>query len=210
MQAITLDTALEQIAIYLEVDAQQLKVYAEEDQIGGFAFNDIPMKNQRWPIGSIWEPEGKVLYVLIRYFKPKIIVEVGTYYGCSTAHLVTACARNDKGLVYCVDIDFEKMELDPLFAKYVQRIETDALQWIPDFDIDFLFEDGEHCLGFTETIMRNCLPQVRTDGLVLCHDYFHNTVSVYVRSEFDRATKNQAQGVLIEPSDCGLGYFQKR
>jgi hypothetical protein len=77
---------------------EDLKAYfREDDHEGG--------KLRGFPGGSIWEIEGIFLYGLARALRPAVIIETGTYRGCSTRHLRLAVSLNGAGRIYSVDIN---------------------------------------------------------------------------------------------------------
>ncbi len=70
--------------------------------------------------GSVWGVEGQILYALTRILKPNTIVEIGTYFGCSTEYFLYALDKNSKGSIYTVDIaeidvfNGLEFEIDPI------------------------------------------------------------------------------------------------
>ena len=57
------------------------------------------------PSGSVWVMEGKSLFILIRHFKPKRILELGNFKGVSSNHILQAVELNGFGDVTLLDIE---------------------------------------------------------------------------------------------------------
>lgn len=55
----------------------------------------------------------KILYILIRYFKPLIVIETGVAAGISSTIILSALLRNEKGVLNSVDITHKVGELIP-------------------------------------------------------------------------------------------------
>jgi len=204
--SIPFEEAIRQLADYYDIDAQQLLVYAEEDNIGGYAPEPIPQRNRRWPAGCLYEVEGKVLYALTRILQPEVIVEIGSSIGCSTSHLALACLRNGKGTVYAVDPNSRLEDLDPTLLPHIVPVKQDVFLWTPPEKVDFLFEDGSHEPGFTEEALRHFLPFLAPGAAILSHDYHHFRVGEQIAPGFLAALGEDTGSCLITPSECGLGY----
>jgi predicted O-methyltransferase YrrM len=198
-----LEQALTQIAADMGLDAKLLLQFAREDGIGGYgAENGAP----QWPGGSVWEVEGQALYALVRALKPKTIVEVGSLVGCSTSHLALACKKNGRGEVYAVDPAADLSRVDPTLRKHIKPVLEDVFTWEPPEKVDLLFEDGAHEPGFTGGVLDKLRPRLKSGALAICHDYFQRKHGPHVAEEFDQAFGEAARSVLIQPSNCGLGY----
>jgi hypothetical protein len=90
--------------------------------------------------------------------------------------------------------------------KYIRPILEDVFRWDPPENVDLLFEDGAHAPGFTAGVMDKLRPSLRPGSLAICHDYFQRQHGPHVADEFDHAFGEAAHSVLIQPSNCGLGY----
>lgn len=78
--------------------------------------------------------------------------------------------------------------------------------WEPADEVDFLFEDGAHTPGFTKRVLQHLRPRLMPGATILCHDYHHRQFGMHIVQEFTEVFGDQTRGVLIAPSDCGLGY----
>jgi GT2 family glycosyltransferase/tetratricopeptide (TPR) repeat protein len=202
----TMTAAVAQIADDLGLDADELTAFCEEDTLGGYSPGPMAPGQGRWPGGSVWSVEGKILYAVARTVKPKTLVEIGSAVGCSTSHLALACRRNGMGTVYAIDPSLDFSHVDPELQKHIVPIRQDAMTWTPPGTIDMVFEDGPHTPGFTQAILERLRPWLADGAVVLAHDACHALHGSHIREEL-RLTVPEGHGfVLIEPSDCGLGY----
>lgn len=202
---ITLEEAIKDVAEHIEVDADLLQSYVDEDTIGGYN-----PKEGLWPSGSIWEVEGKILYALTRAIKPELVIEVGSNYGCSTSHFLAALDSNGQGKMMALDVSFEKLRVqsERLTAVCGDGI-VSAKKLVSERVVpDILFEDGPHSKEFTRDILSVFLPVMKPGGLIVIHDVDHFIVGEEV-SNGVREALGDFFHFLIYPSDCGLGYFIK-
>ena len=170
--------------------------------------NNIGGYTTGWPVGSLFESEGKKLYDLVIEHKPKVIVEIGTLDGCSTTWLAAAVKENGIGHVYSIDNWQERGDktgiLIPAELKeYITLIKEDALTYTFDKKIDMLFEDGAHTTGFTSTILKRFKSK-----LVVVHDFFHWDCQTTVHDEAISVLGEPAGTLLEAPSDCGLAWWE--
>lgn len=213
MEIYSLEEALIDVAEHLELSMKEMELFMEyrnEDAIGGY---HPDQKKARWPVGSIFAVEGRFIYTLVRHFKPDHVYEIGSFYGCSASHIMAAMVKNKKGKLTCIDVNFSnffcKVATETVPVE-LETLKTSGELFFPPTEFDMLFEDGPHTVDFTETVLRNFLPKLRKGGIALCHDYFHFDAGQNVKPGFDRATLNGAWGYLIEPSDCGIGFYEKQ
>ncbi len=206
MPQITFDAACEQVANSFGLCADDLKAFASEDDIGGYAAGPPSPKSGHWPGGSVWDVEGKLLYSLVRALRPEIIVEVGSAMGCSTSHMARAVSRNGIGKVYAVDPGLDFTHVRPELLEYIEPIRQDALTWTPPGSVGMLFEDGPHTKGFTEAIIERMRPQMAPGAVVVAHDACHWQHGPHISAEVAHGVPDGFGTVLIEPSNCGLGY----
>lgn len=153
-----------------------------------------------WKTGSLFSNEGMRLYNLVRELKPKVIVEVGAWEGCSTSYL--ACGVRDNGFGKVISIDITKgagSQLAEELKHFVEFRCKNALEYVPKEKIDFVFEDGSHLTGFTESIAE----RYKASMVFVSHDYCHRTCFA-VTSEFDKVFGKPDEIFFEPPSDCGL------
>ena len=117
------------------VGLEDFMAYYDESIYGGYPEE---------PAGSVWESEGKSIYVLIRILKPKKILEIGNFLGRSSNHILQAVDVNGFGEVDLLDIQ-ERLEYDKLHSKNFNRILNDSLVHLASpFNYDLIIRDGNH------------------------------------------------------------------
>jgi predicted O-methyltransferase YrrM len=154
---------------------------------------------------------AELLKSLVMTVKPRLIVETGTFIGCSTIKMAEGLQANGFGHIITI-------ENDPLiFAKAKERIKASGLEkWIEcrnessletriDGTIDFLFSDSY--LPIREQEIRRFLPQVDPRGLILIHD-----ASSHFRVVREAALRLEQEGLIstvLLPTPRGLVVAQK-
>jgi len=195
------------IGTQLGLNADVLMRFAEEDKIGGF--NHDP-NTRRWPMGSMWEVEGKALYALIRAMKPRAVLEIGTWVGCSATHILEALAVNGKGRLVSIDTNGQSGDQIPLSLrkrwKLLEGRAEDVIPTVALTDIDLVFEDGPHGLENTAAIL-DAMRKHLAPSLIISHDGAHFLVGANIREAYRRTFGQPPEAILIEPSDCGFAYW---
>jgi predicted O-methyltransferase YrrM len=205
-----LSRTLSKIAIDFNLDADELIAYADEDTETGWDRGEGD-----WPEGSLWQVEGQTLYALIRAIKPKHILELGTWHGCSATHILMAMQANDNGAILdAVDRDTHGISPGNMIPEYLTDPFTfylrDAMEWMTETtnQYDFIFEDTNHTIELTCGLWMASKPRLSPGGFMLSHDALHHAVGNAVRMGI-----KLAGGVpftyITEPSDCGLAIEQK-
>jgi len=183
------------------LDAVAMLKFAIEDCAGGFP--------DRWPGGSIWDWEGRLIHALVRVTGASSILEFGTGHGCATTHLADALRLNGGGIVETVDCLDHHPQIKKDLHQYIHRIHTDGKAWSKELkgNYDLIFEDGPHTSEFTELVLRNSLPRLRFGGFVIVHDVYgpheHNVWPAVL------SVLPDARRLKIGKSYCGLGYWRK-
>lgn len=202
------EDALTRIAKDLKVDPPDLIAYAAEDTVGGY--NVVPWQSS-WPMGSMYEVEGKILYAVIRAMKPEQVVEIGVWHGCSTTHILQALHQNKKGHLTSFDIEGIKGKgPDKALRDRWTFHHQDADYGMKElgFKADLVFEDGYHFRKGTETTLfiaeRWLSPRV-----VMVHDSEHVTVGSGIKEALYAVYGNRWHSVVVPPSDCGIAWRVK-
>ena len=202
----SLSEAIAEITSYLNLDPLKFAQYCEEDNIGGATNTN----SGEWYIGSIYGVEGKILYALTRALHPRIVLEFGTFHGCSTTHFYKALEKNRCGKIVTVDIAPVAGEMEK-YSKRVKQIRAEGIQFAKEWEsppIDIVFEDTAHSAELTREIFKACIPHLRSGGILVAHDTEHFLACKEVRQGFREAV-GDFLSILIEPSDCGLGMWKK-
>ena len=219
-----LTEAVNLIAAQLHCDAKELLAYTAEDNIGGYHWNGALAT---FPAGSIWAVEGVILYALTRYLKPAKVVEIGSWGGCSAAHLALAVKANGVGHVYSVDngseTTFEPGNLLPTELKpYVTLVRANGEDFLAeqeDGSIGLMFEDANHTSGLVALLVSLGLKKCAPGSVIVNHDagrqfaydgngrqVDHANASALGRRVRDGLAEAPAyfRPYLVEPSDCGF------
>lgn len=166
----------EQILEYKKIE-QDLDKYKLPDGTGGVNIGD-----------------RKALFFLIRHFKPRHILEIGTHIGASTLHIALALSQEaykDFHLtsVDLLDVNNEEtkpwLKYDSAFSprqmiadfnleKHVDFINCSSIAFLSDCNqkFDFIFLDGSHSADVVYQEVPLALNLLKKDGVILLHDYF--------------------------------------
>lgn len=204
--SVTLADVLATMANQLGIAPETMQAYADEDTLGGYHTDDALRK---WPMGSLWEVEGKVLYALTRALRPACIVEVGSWLGCSATHLLTALEANGKGKLISIDYDQNAGALIPETLRHRWRfIVAEGAAYISTHKLraNMVYEDAGHGLPDTIAILTAVREHIQP-RLVISHDAMHFLVGSDIRGAWNAVYGAENYNTaLIEPSDCGLAW----
>lgn len=197
------EDAIIQVATDLGIDPVKLLSYASEDQETGW-------DNWKgdWHIGSLWGVEGRILYALIRHYKPALVLELGCFQGCSSKHMLMALVKNRKGKLISID-QYPVPIMDRFSDSECKRWEiiNAPLEDVETaFQADMVFEDLFHTVETTELGLSKALSWGAS--LIVSHDALHEVVGADVRLVWDRLLPGY-HTVLPEPANCGLAYWGK-
>jgi predicted O-methyltransferase YrrM len=175
------------------------------------------------------------LYNLVVDSKPKNVVELGTYYGCSYFAFAQAIKDNSKKLdtvltgvdswegdehtlfygekVYEVFKDLRKQYFNNGRFKSIRGYFKDVVHSFPEESINILLIDGRHNAEDAREDFETYLPKLAKNGLVLFHDIkvAHFTLKDYwsdVSSRYPSHTINNVYGLgILAPK--GILNFNK-
>lgn len=139
---------------------------------------------------SPWQGHRDFGYDLVKYLKPKVIVELGTHYGCS---LFTFCQSIKDNKLDCNVIAIDTWEGDEQAGFYGEEVYSvvnktidkyfpminvelkrmlfdDAVREFSDESIDVLHIDGLHTYEAVSNDFDTWLPKLNKNGIVLFHD----------------------------------------
>ena len=149
--------------------------------------------------GGVNPGDRKAIFFLIRYFKPKAVLEIGTHIGASTINIASAVYYNQlelkiKPTFKTIDIkDVNSINEKP-WLQYgmnkspIEMIENfkfeSFVEFITDTSInyfektketyDFIFLDGDHSAETVYQEIPMALSKLNRGGIILLHDYFPN------------------------------------
>ena len=144
---------------------------------------------------SPWSGHRKYAYDLLTFVKPRLIVELGTHYGCSFFAFLQAIKDFDLNLtVYAIDtwvgdehagfygddvFDLVKETLEKHFkyqnAHLLRKRFDEALDDFEDESIDLIHIDGLHTYEAVKEDFETWLPKLAENGIVLFHDVAPDT-----------------------------------
>lgn len=129
----------------------------------------------KWNKWNIPFEDGKALYHLVKEYKAKNILEIGTSYGHSTIWLAWAAAQNG-GNVLTMEVDHRVMEAARRNFKaagvlpYILQCQTEAQRMIPHLKggFDFVFSDADR--SHYMDIFQKVEPLLSENGVIVTHN----------------------------------------
>lgn len=208
-----IEDAVIDIARNFGFDEQELIQYIYLDTVGGW-----DRDAGRWPVGSIWSVEGRILYAITRALKPDFVLEVGTHHGCSATHFAEAVKANGKGRVIGLDPSGAAGDMiPPALYQYIQIINT---RW-QDMDglfpegVGIVFEDADHSPETTADVWRTAAELLPAGSVIVSHDAMHYVVGAAIREGIQRSGVTGVRYYPVQmgptPSQdlCGLAVWRK-
>lgn len=159
---------------------------------------------------SPWGENREWAYDLVKNRRPKKIVELGSYLGCSTFAFAQACKDNHIPCeIYAIDSwagdensgfyderiyeEFSRaFQENYKFEKlFMMRLMFDqAVEHFPKKDIDILHIDGLHTYEAVKHDFNTWKPKVRKGGIILMHDI---NVEGFGVKDFWKEVKNRCK-----------------
>jgi len=149
--------------------------------------------------GGVNPGDRKAIFFLIRHFKPKSVLEIGTHIGASTVNIASAIINNQtelkiKPTFRTLDIrDVNSVSEKPWLQygtdksplELIKNFEFDSfVEFITDTSFnyfekttetyDFIFLDGDHSAKTVYQEITMALDKLNKGGIILLHDYFPN------------------------------------
>ncbi len=157
-----------------EIEAKEADFTARIDTLrarGARLYPDIRIAADGKVAGAVNIADYKILYLLVRVYKPKVIFEIGTWIGTSAMIMAEAMRANGTGgKIYTCDHN-HYYALDDSYSDIIVPINAfsaEALDQIPeDTKIDFVFADGE----LTFRTISKLKPLLTTEAIIATHDY---------------------------------------
>jgi len=140
--------------------------YLESDHLGG-------RDTGQWSGMSVHEMEGRIIYALVRAYKPKTVLEIGTADGCGATHILQALEHNGSGKLISLDLAQGSGAGIPEHLRHRWTLQIGNSLDAPLPKADFVFEDGAHeyeiCLPTTKRILAEVKPKVLCAHDLLSH-----------------------------------------
>ena len=156
--------------------------------------------------GGVNPGDRKAIFFLIRHFKPRSVLEVGTHIGASTVYIAAALHSSDEleteDHLHFVSVDANSVndpiskpwldhgtESSPLemisrmgCGHFVRFVNSSSLDYMAACEerYDFIFLDGSHAAKAVYQEIPAALELLKTDGLILLHDYFPKLKPLWV------------------------------
>lgn len=190
---------------FFDISKKDFTQYYKESKYGGYPEE---------PSGSMWESEGKSIYVLIRCLKPKKVLEIGNFKGKSSNHILQAVEDNGFGEVHLLDIE-ERIEYDSIHNTDFNRILDDSLNILSNpHGYDLIIQDGDHTYKHVKKEIQLILKNNRCkEYYVWAHDYFmRKPPQCEVGKAWDefKSRYNKFEVFKDSVSDCGFSIAYKK
>lgn len=141
---------------------------------------------------SPWSGHRKFGYDLVAYYQPDVLVELGSFYGCSAFTFMQAV--RDQGLstkIYPIDLweagdDFTKHDYEQDIYSFFMKVKEkefsninvemlkmsfdSANKLFEEKSVDILHIDGSHAYKDVKHDFEVWLPKVKSEGIILFHD----------------------------------------
>ena len=146
-------------------------------------------------------PELLYLRWGVRTFRPRTVVEIGSFNGASTSLMADQLRQLGTGRIYAIDL-FSKSPptsvfgteywkvFDQTMQPYVgwfEKIDSDSKTVPWDRPIDFLFIDGDHSDAGVSADIAKYAPFVHAGGCIFLHDYLDSPeTNSMVKTAVDR------------------------
>lgn len=123
--------------------------------------------------------EAELTYLLVRRFRPAVVLEIAPYYGWSTTWLLQALRDNGSGRLHSYDlVDYSRWTVSPELARerwlFTQGDIRDSVDRLPR-DIGYLFLDAAHTAEFARWYLDALFPRLAPGTLIGVHDVFRGS-----------------------------------
>jgi len=155
----------------------------------------------------------QLLFRLVNYLKPKIILEFGTSLGITTMYLAEG---NPEGLITTMEgslkiTDLAKTNFSKLNYNNISTVVGNFDEILPEIlktkpTLDFVFFDGNHKKEPTLRYFEACLPLKSNESLFVFDDIHW---SEGMENAWDEIKKHQETVVTIDLFFFGLVFFRK-
>jgi predicted O-methyltransferase YrrM len=158
--------------------------------------------------------EGRMLFRLVNFIQPEIMLEIGTSLGISTLYQAKACPNARmitlEGSPKTMEIAADSFRL--LHANHIKQVTGNFDETLPDVlknirSLDYVFFDGNHRKEPTISYFRQCLT-LASDKAVFVFDDIRWSAEMY--EAWQEIIKEPSATVTIDLFSCGLVFFRKR
>ena len=182
---------------------------------------------------------GLVHYSLIRNFRPKRILCVGSMYGFIPYMMARACEENKKGKVDFVDAGFDinkksdnikhsfgqgfwrNVDLQKHFSylldnKYIETFVMTTAEFAKKNKekYDFIYLDGDHTYEGGKLDLKLFWPRLKTDGFLCYHDIHFKKILAGITFGYwkvwEELSISKRFKIEVSNNYSGLGFVQKK
>jgi predicted O-methyltransferase YrrM len=171
--------------------------------------------------------DRRCLYYLVRYFKPRRILEIGTNVGASILHIAIATKQNAISDCALVTVDFVNVNDTNAYWKRgglprsprdniaeigmshcVSFVTSTSLGYFDRTSekFDFIFLDGDHSAATVYQEIPRALDHLAPSGVIILHDFFPNNKPLWrdgsvIPGPFlaVKRLKNEGTGIKVHP-----------
>ncbi len=155
---------------------------------------------------------GKLLYRLVKIYKPDEIIEFGTGLGISTAYLASAAPDTKIISIEASDekIEFAGSELKKLGFSNIQLIRAEFDDLLPELRTEgkksMIFIDGNHNYHATGKYFRHFRDQLNEEGIIIFDDI---NWSKGMGKAWNEICGDERTGISINLFFFGIVFFKK-
>ena len=203
----------------IETLRKQLKKDKSEFEIEDFGAGGQIEKFKKRKISAIAKKSlkapkfARLMFRIIGHFKPKIILDLGTSFGITTAYLATA---NPEATVYsfegCLNTakiagnNFEKLGLKNINIK-TGNIDKTLPELVNDIEkVDFAFFDANHRLKPTMNYFEICLTKTHSKSILIFDDIYW---SDEMQEAWRQIKADDRVGITIDLFFIGIVFLRK-
>jgi len=118
--------------------------------------------------------EGRILMDLVKKYKPKIILEVGTGHGYSTSWIYHG--MDEDAIIWTLDKEVRKhLFTQDKRIKFLEGKLDELMDKIPQ-EIDLIFLDTEHMIYKVVPDIELLVPRIKPGKVIIIHDTEYRTV----------------------------------
>lgn len=164
---------------------------------------------------------GLSLLALVRWYRPGVIVEVGTFRGYSTAWLILGTLLNQYGDVFSYDIKpegffgrlwYDHYELPQDRYKFVHSpggIWEMYNENLPP-SIDLVFHDSSHELEDTQRELDVLIPRMSAKGVMIFDDFLHPLYKGMRDVLYERFNRDASWKWTVVPVGTGWAVAERK
>ena len=193
---------------YGSIDSKTQKPKSRNTTVGKI------MKNS-----SILPKEGELLFKMVRYYKPRYILEIGTSLGISTIYQGLGAKDNDLSMFHTIegcpnvsqkakDFNHELSENEPSLRNinyhtgpFEEKL-PEVLEKFPQLDL--VFFDGNHNRDASLKYFNWCLKKAHDNSIFIFDDIYH---SRKMKRAWETVKINQKVRTTIDLFSLGIVFF---